>query len=429
MDPGTEKIGAGAASEGTGTVAIERLTGEVLAELGRLSYSGHTITAYRRMYDNLVRYAEGAGASEFDEGLAVSFVNGKFGTEIGGLYQAEPVSKHMKAYLRCMRVLLEWQLCGCVCKRVAGDLKLAALPEGLQELHESYVTASRAAGHSESTVYSRGNRVKHFLLFLADMGGTDAACLGELSAHDYMLTKASLAPKSVMTVLAALRSFYEHLYLSGVTAVDLTPTVPRIMPRHAPALPVTWTADDVASLLSSIDRANPTGKRDYAMLLMVARLGLRASDIRAVRVSDFDWDDRRISITQHKTGVPLELPLLEDVGWAVIEYLRDGRPEAATCPELFVRHVAPYDAFGDTSNLTYILSNRAREAGVSAAGGRRTLHSLRHALAKRLLDREVPIEDIARILGHVSTRTTSIYLRMDADELSRCPLDPEDGQS
>ena len=123
--------------------------------------------------------------------------------------------------------------------------------------------------------------------------------------------------------------------------------------------------------------------------------------------------------------MPVELPLLDDVGWAVIDYLRGGRPAGATCPELFVRHNAPFDPFGDTSNLTYILSKRAQAAGVKVGHDRKTLHSLRHALAKRLLEQSVPIDDISRILGHVNRRTTSIYLRMDVDMLSKCALDPE----
>ena len=160
------------------------------------------------------------------------------------------------------------------------------------------------------------------------------------------------------------------------------------------------------------------------MLLMVARLGLRASDIKSTPVSDVDWSARTISITQHKTGVPLELPLLDDIGWAVIDYLRGGRPKAATCPRPLVRQVAPLDAFGATANLTNIPIGRARGAGIRAPRDHKTLHSLRHALAKRLLEQEVPIEDISRILGHVDRRTTSIYLRMDVDSLSACALDP-----
>lgn len=404
---------------------LHPLVESVLEELERLRYAECTVTSYRRMYANLERYAESVGAKRFDEGLAVAFINDKFGTAIEGLYQAPPTGVHMKNHLRCMRVLLEWDLCGCVCKRVAGELVLTELPQGLQSLLDSFNAECRGRGLSESTVYSRGNRIKRFLLFLAGKGGTDAGCLTEASAHDYILANASLNPKSVESILTSIRCFYRHIHLKGLVERDLVPTVPRPRRYHAPDLPATWSAKDVDALLASIDRGNPTGKRDYAMLLMVARLGLRASDIKALRVTDLDWDARSISITQHKTGVPLELPLLDDVGWAVIDYLRGGRPAGAACPELFVRHNAPFGAFGDTSNLTYILSNRARAAGVKTPGDRKTLHSLRHALARRLLEQSVPIDDISRILGHVNKRTTSIYLRMDVDALMGCPLDPE----
>ena len=409
-----------------GYTELHPLVESVLDELVRLRYSDHTVTAYRRMYANLERYAGSRGSETFDEELAVEFINHKFGTRIEGLYQAPPEGVHMKNYLRCMRVLLEWDLCGCVCKRMPGELRLTELPSGLQLLLDSFNAECRAKGLSESTVYSRNNRIKHFLIFLADGGGEDAACITESSAHDYVLTKASLNPKSVKTILTAIRCFYRHLHLAGLVGRDLTATVPNPKSYYAPELPATWSAGDVDALLTSIDRGNPVGKRDYAMLLMVARLGLRASDIKSLRVDGLDWDARRISITQHKTGVPLELPLLDDVGWAVIEYLRDGRPAAATCPELFVRLNAPYDAFGATSNLTNILVRRARTAGVRPDGDRRTLHSLRHALAHRLLEQSVPIDDISRILGHVNKRTTSIYLRMDVDSLTGCPLDPEE---
>ncbi len=408
-----------------GYTELRPLVESVLDELARLRYADGTVTAYRRMYANLERYAESTGAPGFSEGLAVSFINDKFGTSIEGLYQAPPEGVHMKNYLRCMRVLLEWDLCGCVCKRMPGELRLTELPSGLQLLLDSFNAECRANGLSESTVYSRNNRIKHFLMFLSESGGADASCITDASAHDYILTKASNHANSVRSILTAIRCFYRHLHLAGLLERDLTPTVPSPKSYYAPELPGTWTAGDVDALLTSIDRGNPVGKRDYAMLLMVARLGLRASDIKSLRIDGLDWDARRISIAQHKTGVPLALPLLDDVGWAVIDYLRGGRPAGATCPELFVRHNAPFDAFGDTSNLTYILSKRAQAAGVKAPRDRKTLHSLRHALAKRLLEHGVPIDDISRILGHVNKRTTSIYLRMDVDALAGCPLDPE----
>ena len=405
---------------------LEDLVAAVLGEMRRFKYSEQTITGFRRFDDAFVRFARERGEEAFSEETAVAFLNGKFGVELEHLYQSNPRGgTYLKHGLRCMRTLMEYQECGCICKRMPGKLKRTPLPQGLQDLLDSFNGASRRAGHSESTVYSRNGRVKHFLLFMAERGGVDASCLGDSSAHDYMLTKSSNHAKSVRSILAAIRCFYRHIYLEGLVGRDLTGTVPSPKPCYSPELPDTWSKEDVTALMNGIDRGNPAGKRDYAMLLMVARLGLRASDIKSVRMSDFDWEDRALSIVQHKTGVPLELPLLDDVGWAVIDYLRYGRPKGATCPELFVRQVAPFDPFTDTSNLTHIMAKRARAAGVSARSGRRTLHSLRHALATRLLEQQVPIEDVSRILGHVNKRTTSIYLHMDVDTLAKCALDPE----
>ena len=408
----------------TDRTKLESLIASVLEEMRGLGYSESTVTGFRRSFNAFARFADGLGESEFSEELAVSFLNERFGAGLEHLYQGNPGRTYMKHWLRGMRMLIEYRDCGCICKRMPGDLKRTPLPPGLQALLDSFNDASRRKGHSESTVYSRNGRVKHFLLYMAERGGADASCLGESSAHDYILTKSSNHAKSVRAILTAIRCFYRHLYLEGLVDRDLTGTVPSPKLYYSPELPATWSREDVSTLMESIDRGNPAGKRDYAMLLMVARLGLRASDIKSVRISDFDWEARTLSIVQHKTGVPLELPLLDDIGWAVIDYLRGGRPKGASCPELFVRHVAPFDPFTDTSNLTYILAKRARAAGVSARGGR-TLHSLRHALATRLLEQQVPIEDISRILGHVNKRTTSIYLRMDVGMLSRCPLDPE----
>lgn len=160
------------------------------------------------------------------------------------------------------------------------------------------------------------------------------------------------------------------------------------------------------------------------MLLMVARLGPRASDMRSMPVPDVGWSARTISITRHKTGVAPGLPLPGDIGWAVIDYLREGRPKAATCPRPLVRQVAPFDAFGATANLTDIPIGRARSAGIRAPRDHRAPRPLRHALAKRLPGQEVPTGDISRILGHVDRRTTGTCPRTGVDSLSACALGP-----
>jgi len=178
-------------------------------------------------------------------------------------------------------------------------------------------------------------------------------------------------------------------------------------------------------MLDSIDRNNPEGKRDYAILLLVTRLGLRASDIRNLRFGNLNWTRKIITITMFKTKRPLELPLLEDVGWSLIDYLKNGRPESKSdC--VFIRHKAPYTGFSDGNTMYRMLSRRMHRAGISMKGQKHGLHSLRSTLARQMLENGTPLPIISETLGHVSAQTTSIYLKIDLNGLRNCLIDPEE---
>ena len=171
-----------------------------------------------------------------------------------------------------------------------------------------------------------------------------------------------------------------------------------------------WDPADVAKLLEAVDRANPCGKRDYAIILLVTRLGLRSIDVKRLELCDFDWPRNRLSVVQAKTGHTVWLPLLKDVGWAVIDYLRSGRP-SSDCPQVFLRHTAPIGPFSDQDHLHQVLVKHARAAHVPLREERRHgMHSLRHTLATRLMEDGTPIEQIADILGHQSVESTGVYL-------------------
>ena len=108
--------------------------------------------------------------------------------------------------------------------------------------------------------------------------------------------------------------------------------VPAVPSRRQSRIPSVWDQGDVARILDAVDRGNPCGKRDYAIILLVARLGLRSIDVKRLEFADFDWPGCRLSVAQAKTGSRIWLPLLKDVGWAVIDYVRAGRP-ASDCPQ------------------------------------------------------------------------------------------------
>lgn len=129
---------------------------------------------------------------------------------------------------------------------------------------------------------------------------------------------------------------------------------------------------------------------------------------------------------QHKTKQRVSYPLLDDIGWAIIDYLKHGRPATAS-PHLFVRHSAPFETFGTHANLHHIITRYTRLAGIRLrTGASRGMHSLRHTLAGVLLEQGTPLPVIAEILGHMSPLSTGVYLKIDLEGLLQCALDPDE---
>jgi integrase len=170
-----------------------------------------------------------------------------------------------------------------------------------------------------------------------------------------------------------------------------------------------------------VDRSNPIGKRDYAIILLIARLGLRSGDVVNLKFENINWEENRISITQQKTGRPLTLPLLEDVGLAIIDYLKFGRPKCEY-QNIFVIHKPP-ETPCTVGGMYTLVSNRISRAGLHKNKKKRGPHALRHSLASRLLEENIPLPIISEILGHASSNTTATYLSIDINKLRQCALE------
>ena len=242
----------------------------------------------------------------------------------------------------------------------------------------------------------------------------------------YINTLLGYSYKTVELQLCALRSFFGYLYTNENHQQNLADTIPAIKARKQNRIPSVWTRDNVTTLLDVIDRGNPAGKRDYAMILLAARLGLRTKDIKHLKLEDLKWQDNRIEFIQSKTSRAISLPLLPDVGWAIIEYLKSGRPKVES-PYVFLRHLAPLEPFSDEDRLHQIVIKYMRLAKIPISPQKKKgMHSLRHTLASRLLEENTPLSIISDILGHVSTDSTAVYLKVDIDMLRECSLNPEE---
>ena len=269
--------------------------------------------------------------------------------------------------------------------------------------------------------------VSRFLAYLDDVGAADLAVLGVRDLSGFLLRQRRLRRKTIASMRSCLADFLDFLATAGRTPRSLADRLPPQKYVRHESEPHLWTADEVRRTLAGIDRQSATGKRDYAMILATARLGLRISDLRHLELGDLDWRAKTITIIQHKTGRPLSLPLLDDVGWAVIDYVKHGRP-VTVCPKVFVKHRHPFDTFGCASSVASRLSRHAARAGIDFPPDKVCgMHSLRGALAVAMIGNDTPIPVVSAVLGHASSDTTqAYYLRFDTERLRCCALDVED---
>ncbi len=254
--------------------------------------------------------------------------------------------------------------------------------------------------------------------FLAACAGTARVDPAALQAHDVLaFVRAEahrLSPKAAQLMVSALRGFLRFLYQHGRIAVDLTASVPTVADWRRSGVPKYLPAEQVETLLASCDQRTLAGQRDYAILLLLARLGLRAGEVVHLRLEDIDWTEGLLTVCG-KGGRWRRLPLPVDVGEAIAGYLRSGRPPCST-RRVFVRLRAPRIGFAASVAIDGIVSRALTRAGLQPP--LRGAHVLRHSLATTMLRRGASLAEIGQLLGHQLPQTTEIYAKVDACALA-----------
>jgi integrase len=267
-------------------------------------------------------------------------------------------------------------------------------------------------------------RIYHLYAYLADSGKTLADfTVRDATAFLEKLDKAK-SPVDRDNTVISIRVFLRSMCGKGLLRDNrerLWMEVFRLRRVRSRRLPSVYTKEEVEAVIAAIDRAHPQGKRDYAMVLLAARYGLRISDIIGLRFCNLDWENNRISLVQQKTGRRVTLPLSEEVGGAIIEYIRHGRPQVGL-PYVFIKAHAPYGEL-KASGLGASLGDWMRAAGIDSTGRKHGPHALRHSLATNLLGANQPIPVISEILGHATSESTTVYTRVSVDMLRQCALD------
>jgi site-specific recombinase XerD len=416
------------------SMPLERLVSDALGELERLGYSRRSRNRYRAVWQHLREYSgQNKLGAEFSGDLAVRFVE----EHRDGADMEAPGQGWRKHMVWGVAVLADLAEKGRI-ERAFTDVGTLHLDPAMEKTLRDYVHyCSDRLQLRPGTLHERKTELTIFLDFLHSRKARALDQIQPLDLSDFITTRADLPvigkirrdrwlqPKTVARIVSDMRSFLRFLTMRGILQKDLSAALPKIrVPRDA-KIPSVWDQELIVRLLAAIDRSSAKGKRDYAILLLACRLGLRAGDIRTLKLDQLHWEDSTIEITQSKTGTPLRLPLTSEVGDALIDYLKSGRPQT-THREVFLKVNPPFDPFTE-SNLHHIVTYWRLLAGIRfRTPQKRGVHSLRHTLATRLLEKGTRFTTIAEILGHSSLESTRIYAKADVEALRTVALDPEE---
>lgn len=401
---------------------VQQAAAKIISTLEERQLKEHSIRQYGQHYQELGTYIKRNGLISIDEGTLLDFLRVQYGIHIPNLH-AKGFDRAAGEHIRPMAVL-NWYL-------VTGEIETCVrvrtppfvCPEGFCDSYDAFVDYLEKKGLSHHTIHNYRETAQHMIRHMTSVGIESTDMISSAEILSFLSAFKHVSTNSFAYLLSGTRQYLTFLFSNGFLDEDFSGALPHAKkPRYA-GIPHIWSKEELKAILKAVDRMSPTGKRDYAILLLVIQTGFRAADIRRLKLKDIDWRNHKVHIITAKNGQELELPLLKSTGWAIIDYLQNGRPKT-DCDCVFTRHIAPYGPIGGTSGLDCMLRRYIMKAGIKLKKGERQgIHTLRNSLAKNMLDVGAPLPIISQTLGHRNVNTTAIYLKIDLDGLRKCALD------
>lgn len=386
---------------------IRSLTGDCVAYLREEGYSEPRIKDYLRFWrDGIQEYMKKNSMGNYHTDIGESFLNGM------------PIMSpsHMRAIRRSVHVLDDFLLYGKVRKRIVQYVH-HELPGELGKIAVEFLRSQEKLRRSKLTIENHRRRLSYFIAHLTLRSVNQVSDIGE----EEVLAFISSAQNCKDGYLSTIRLFCRFLYQRKYIDRNVEYVIGRNNYPIREKLPSVYNADEIKRIENTVERSSAVGKRDYAMLLMTTRLGLRSSDIAGLTFGNLDWQRNLISLVQRKTKKIVELPLLADVGEAIINYLKYGRP-VSDLEQVFLTATAPYDSVNRLV-INGAISRTIKASGVNINGRKFGPHAMRHTLASQLLRNGTSLPVISETLGHSDTQVTMNYLRIDVNSLMQCALD------
>lgn len=282
----------------------------------------------------------------------------------------------------------------------------------MEALLAEYLEDGKRKGLQESSIHLHDKIGHYFLSALADTGCATPQAVNAQNAGAACLMVSS------KWYLSHIRTFLRYAYQARHTDRDYSGIVP-LFKRPQP-YPSVYTIEEILKIENSVDRDSPHGKRDYAVLLLATRLGIRSGDISSMTFRELDFGRNLILLAQHKTGVDIELPMVPDVKAALKQYLEEER-SCYDSPYVFLRIVPPYSHIS-VQAITKIVRTAIMAAGIDPAGRKQGAHAFRSSLASSMVNDNIPYEAVRKALGHTDQNAIQSYVSLDVEQLRNYAL-------
>lgn len=309
-----------------------------------LGYTDSTIGLRQRYWKE---YCFFHGSLDIDEASMDEFLLKNYDIQSGNIN----VSKRQYEVRAALRNLLEYRRYGKIRNYHTPWFKDLPWVESFRAITEDFISHLRSQNSKPETIVNYERTLKRITNHLHSVGVDSFRDMTPEHISSFLSTSIPDLVRNLRATLCHLRVFFRYLYLNEFTKDDLSLFIPKsnvlLKRKHIPS---TWTREDIDKILACIDLASPVGKRDYAIILLVARLGIRVSDVIRLEFDNIKWEKNCIQISQYKTNEPLVLPLFEDVGQAIIDYVKNGRP-ASDLKLVFITHKPPFQKFSDNNHL------------------------------------------------------------------------------
>lgn len=395
------------------TAELLPLISALKLEMQKKGYSSLSIRGLENVWDALLHYASTVPETAFDENFREEFLQ----TEYGFRMDLEYTMYRASRALELLKNYIDFGVVTGIPKNQRQEFS-----DGYHSLITAFADGEARRGLAEGSMKSLWSRLYRLHIFFLDKGADTFSMVTRDMINDFIKYLAPYSTTYVSENLRMLRRFCLYAYQNNYHAEDLSGCIPFVKNIRQQRLPAVFTEDEIEKILSSFDRENPMGKRNYAIFLLAARMGLRSCDIKALEFSFINWTEKTLAFTQKKTKKYLTLPLPDDVGWAIIDYLKNGRP-ISDSKYVFIQHKPPYGQYTDLRN---VLVKQMRKAGIETPANKRIgMHCFRHSLATTMLENGVSLPVISQTLGHADIASTEVYLRINVSQLKLCALEVE----